>query len=767
MVISFPALCTVVHRVIEDVVGLLQRGGTMSRTHWRLIALAIMVAVGPALAEEPLLEAPEPEDKLVLVLSGGGARGTAHVGVLKVLEELHIAPDLIIGTSMGSIIGGLYAAGWSPEEMSDLMATLDWNRVFSDEVSRSEKSFRRKEDDRPILIQARVHFKKWKPYLPAGILGGQRLELLMDALAAESATAVDLDHLNIPYRSVAADLGTGQPVVIVNASLATAMRASMSIPGAFSPVELDGRQLVDGGTVANLPVGIAKDLGATTVIAVDISTPLDPDQDKLGDFFSILNQTNSLMTLASRDRDVRLLTDDDVLIQPDLGDMSFVDFDRALEAAELGEAAARAMADQLARFSVSDEAWREFTTRQRRRPRGPIEVDRVRIDNTAPISDAIVRRALSMDPPTDYDVTALLDGLMRLHSLRYFGIMDFELEGDEGDRELVLTTPSRPDGRGSVQFGIGFSDDFSGNTGYTISARHQLLPVNRMGGEWQNILQFGTVGLFETEFYQPLDTAMRWFVEPSGGFRRELASLWQDGRPVVEYEIESVEARLAAGRVLGRWGELRATAYTSDYRAIPRIGDPAFPSDEERQGGVLVDFRVDTIDTIAFPTSGTEALVTYRRSVDAFGAESDTELAAAGIDHAFSFGRNTLRPHLEYGENSHPTSNYLDLFKLGGIGRLSGLGDNELLGEKMALGRLLFYRRLTGFHAAGFSVRVYAGASLEAGNVYAKDESITGSSLLTGWSLFVGADTPLGPLYIGYGRTENRGRYYLAIGDHF
>jgi len=719
------------------------------------------------LRAEETAETPPSEEKLVLVLSGGGARGAAHVGVLKALEEMQIAPDLIVGTSMGAIVGGLYAAGWSPDEMDELLANLDWNQVFSDEVPRSEKSFRRKQDDRPILIQARIYFKGWKPYIPSGLLGGQRLELLMDALEAESNTAASLNGLNIPFRAVASDISTGQPVVIVDTNLAKAMRASMSIPGAFSPVELDGRRLVDGGAVANLPVGIAKDLGATSVIAVDISTPLDPDQDKLGDFFSILNQTNSLMTIANRDRDVRLLGDKDLLIQPDLGDISFVDFNRSVEAAALGAKSTRALADQLARFSVDDDQWQTFLTRQRRRHRGPIEVDRVRIRNTAPISDAVVRRALSLEPPAEYDAPTLLDDLMRLHSLRYFGVIDFELEEHDEGHELIVTTPPRKAGRGSVQFGVGFSDDFNGNTGYTISARHQLLPVNRRGGEWQNILQLGTTGLFDSQFYQPLGAGMRWFVEPSAGFQRQLVDLWTDGTPVVEYEIEGYAARFALGRVLGRWGELRATAFAGHVRATPRIGDPSFPADDEGRGGFSLNFTVDTVDEVAFPQHGFSARARYQRSSESLGAESETDLAAARIGYSMTFGRNTFTPFLEYGENFEPTLDYLNLFKLGGLGRLSGLGDNELLGEKMALARLLYYRRLTGFHAAGFSVRVFAGASLEAGNVYARDESITASSLRTAWSLFVGGDTPLGPLFLGYGRSEDRDRFYLTIGDRF
>jgi len=739
---------------------------TPGRSRLAAVGLAaIMLGSSAAAAAEAPGQAPSTEPKLVLVLSGGGARGAAHIGVLKVLEELHVAPDLIVGTSMGSIIGGLYAAGWSPEEMEELLASMDWNAVFSDEVPRRDKSFRRKQDDRPILIQARIHFKKWRPYLPTGLLGGQSLELLMDALQARSSSAVSLDRLNIPYRAVATDLSTGQPVVITDASLATAMRASMSIPGAFAPVELDGRLLVDGGAAANLPIGIAKELGATTVIAVDISSPLE--EGGSWHFLSVSQQMTSLLTRGHRDQDAALLTDNDLLIEPELGDMSFIDFDRTLEAVTLGEAGARASASKLAHFAVDDERWAAFIERQRRRPRGPIVVDRIRIENTSPLSDAIVRRALAIEPGAPLELNELSHELLELHNLRAFGIIDFRVEESAGVRELIVHTPPPPAGKGSVQLGVGFSDDFNGNTGYTITARHQLLPVNRRGGEWQNIFQLGTVGLVDSQFYQPLGSSMRWFVEPSAGFRREIIDLWAGGTPVVQYEIESVEGRLGAGRVLGHWGELRATAFTADYRALPRIGNPAFPPDDERRGGIRIDLRIDDVDTVSFPTRGTEMGVAYERSSSVLGAENETELVSFRLAHSITFGRNTFTPYVEYGKNFQPTLDYINLFKLGGLGRLSGFGDDELLGDKVALARIVAYRHLTGFRAAGINIRVYAGLSLEAGNVYGIDDAITTSSLDTGLGAFIGADTPAGPLYLGYGRSEGRDRFYLAIGDRF
>ena len=264
----------------------------LNRAAVAVLLLGLVVAPMTIAAEQPSEPAGSP--KLALVLSGGGARGIAHVGVLKVLEELNVVPDLVVGTSMGAVVGGLYCAGWSPDELEQLVAQIDWSSVFSDRVARRNLSFRRKQDDRPVMIQTRLHFDGLKPVLPSGVIRAEKLDLILSALEALSIPSTDFDRLTIPFRAVAADLATGDPVVLDSGSLATAMRASMSIPGAFPPVKLGGRELVDGGISANLPVGIARSLGADAIIAVDISSPLVTQED-LGSFLAIYNHLNSLL----------------------------------------------------------------------------------------------------------------------------------------------------------------------------------------------------------------------------------------------------------------------------------------------------------------------------------------------------------------------------------------------------------------------------------------------------------------------------------------
>jgi NTE family protein len=542
----------------------------------------------------------------------------------------------------------------------------------------------------------------------------------------------------------------------------------MSVPGAFPPVRWDGRELVDGGVAANLPVGIAKELGAAAVIAVDISSPLMKEGEKLETFAAIVGQLNSLLIAGNVGRDRGLIGPGDVLITPDLGDISFASFDRVVDAAKIGEDAARAQADQLRRFAASDERWAAFAGRPTAHTKEQLGFDSIRIVNTSRVNDRIVASALGLEAPASLDPDEAAFKLLELYNTRYFGTLDFHLEERDGTSELVVTTPPPDHGRGSLQFGIGFLDDFEGGSGYQLSVRHQLLPANRRGGEWENVIQIGTESVASTEFYQPLDSAMRWFAAPKLGFRRSMLDIWFEGQPVAEYQLDTADARVAVGRVLGRWGELRASAFYSDISGEPRIGLPIFPSGDENRGGVELGFRVDTLDEVAFPRHGSEVKARYTTSSSTLGSDVDFEQVWASAGHAWTVGSLTLTPYLEYGENLDATNNVLDLFPLGGFGRLSGLGQDELLGERAVLANLRGYWRLFGLDLAGLRVRLYTGFSLEAGNTYFEDEPMTADSLLMSGSLWVGANSPLGPARLAWGLTEGgRDRIYVLIGDRF
>jgi NTE family protein len=544
----------------------------------------------------------------------------------------------------------------------------------------------------------------------------------------------------------------------------------MSIPGALPPVFVDGQELVDGGIAANLPIGIARELGAQRIIAVDISSPLlDEDGEQFDSFMSVFTHLNSLLTASNRDRDVALLTPRDVLIVPDLGDISFVSFDRATDAIEIGEKTARESRPDLEKFSASKQRWAAFEQRERARALAPLQIDRIRLENTSRVDDRLVRKAMRIDPPEDLDPQTMIFDLLSLYNSHYFGVISFEIDEVEPEiNELKVDLPRPLYGPGSLQFGLGIADDFDGDSNYHLLVRHQYLPVNRHGGEWETLVQLGTVGGVSTSFYQPLDWGMRWFVEPSLSFAQGVQEIWLGGQAFAEYEFKTADARLAAGRVLGRWGEIRLAAFTNNNSGSPRIGSPEFSSVDERRAGGQVDFRIDTENSVVFPESGAQMDLRYRVSSESLGSETDFEQFRGSASYALTLGKNTFLPYIEYADNLDPIESFFSAYFLGGLFRLSGLGSKELFGEKVAFARVVAYRRLFSFNVAGSGVKIYAGLSLEAGNAFFAGEPISWGAMRKGGNIFIGGDTFIGPVIFAYGRTDgNRDRFFLAIGDQF
>jgi NTE family protein len=718
-----------------------------------------------------------PRPKLALVLSGGGARGAAHIGVLKVLEELHVKPDLIVGTSMGSIVGGLYSAGYSAAQIEGILKSVDWKQIFVDKVDRTDRSYRRKQDDATFLIPVRLRFKGWKPYLPPSLLGGQRMALLLRSLEIQSTGIEDFDKLTIPFRAVGANLADGQAVVIEGGSLATAQRASMAIAGLFPPVEIDGIKLIDGGAASNLPVGIAQALGAERVIAVDITSPLG-DIDSLGSLLQIYNQWTGYITEGNRREDLKRLKQGDLIIQPDLGDISFVGFERAPEAMAIGEQAARKAIPDLKRFAVDDATWKAFMERHRLRDRSETMVEAIAIDNKSWVDDDIVAAHVDIPIGQPYDEQRTTTQVMRLHGLDYSGTIDVRLAPEHGEpvggepgpvkNTLSLQVPEKVYGHNSLQFGASFFDDFQGENGYALSFRHLRIAANRRGGEWENVGQIGDVSLARTEFYQPFDAGMKWFTSVGAEVRRTTSDIWADEEVLAEFRVNRDLAHVDFGRVFGRWGEARVGAFYAYETGDVRVGDPTIPSYHESDVGYGFAFNVDTLDATVFPHRGTSVQARWTDSRESWGAEFDRTRATVRMSQAYTLGKITLYPVGEGCINLDQPATVGSACALGGSLRLSGLGQNELLGDKSVFGEVIAYYALKRIDLGALTQGVYAGISLEAGQVYLKDDPIAWGNLRTGASFFLGARTVLGPVYLGYGYTDGgRDRIYFILGQRF
>jgi NTE family protein len=733
----------------------------------RIWVAGLVVAAAASLARAQEAPAPPPHrPKVILVLSGGGARGSAHIGVIKVLEELHVEPDMIVGTSMGSIIGGLYAAGWSVEEIEKEILDIDWSTVFVDRMPRKYRTLRRKQDD-SYLVPIKMRFKGWKPYIPPSVIGGQSLELLLQRFEIEASGERDFDKFPIPYRAVAANLATGDVVVISKGSLSTALRASMSVPAIFPPVEMDGIPLCDGGVAANFPVRVAQQLGADVVIGVDISSPLG-GKEQLGNLLTRLDQMTSLLTAGNVEEDKKALRPQDVLMVPELGDITFSDFARAKDAIAIGEKSARGVADRLRALAVSDEEWAAFRARHHRRPASDLVIDRVVIKNESYLSNEVIDHRIDVRIGEPLDAEHLAQQILRLNGMDTFGTIHHDLHRDpDGHSVLTLEVPKKPYSRNSLQFGINFEDDFQGGVVFNLSTGLLINPINRLGGEVRAILQIGDDRVIGAEWYQPLGPAMRWFSDAIVLGRNENLELFADGEAIAQYRIRGVEARATIGRNFREWGLAEVGVYADTIRASRRIGDPVLPSAEAQGGGGLLGFRVDTLDSFSWPTDGLRVNGTWKYADESFGADGQGSIVRLEVSQAKSIGKNVLFGTFEMSatqlEGIVP-----EFYTLGGFLRLSGLHPDELLGDDGGLARLMYYRELSSFTLGSLTQKMYAGISLEAGNVFGPGEPVTASNLRYSAAIYAGAATILGPAYLGYGWADGgRDAFYLIIGQRF
>ena len=733
-------------------------------------ALVAAVVAAAHLVTTPLLAQDMPaapqRPKVVLVLSGGGARGAAHIGVLKVLEEYHVPFDMIVGTSMGAIVGGLYAAGWSVDEIESKVGTIDWGAVFVDQLPRQAKTFRHKEEDSRFLVPLKMRFKNWKPYLPPALLGGQSMELLFQGLEIEATGEQDFDRLPVPYRAVAADLSTGEAVVIGSGSLARAMQASMALPGILPPVEIDGKPLADGGVAANFPIRIARSLGAEVIIGVDITSPLR-GKEELGNLLKRLDQATNLLTNANRVYDMKAVGPNDVILAPDLGEVTFLDLAKTGETIAAGEAAARAAEARLRALAVSDEAWAAFQAHHHRRPPEELVVDEIRLDNRGPLADDVVLARLDVPLGVPLDEAGLAQQLTGLYGLDTFGPIHHEFTREDGKGVLRIETPPKPYGRHSLQFGFFVADDFRGDIAFNLAFSHLFSPFNRRGGEWRNVVQVGDNDLAGTEYYQPLDAGLAWFFEARTGYRRDEVRL-QIGDALTEYRFGTRDAYAGFGRVLSSWGSIAAGTFRSHEDGRPKIGPADLPVFKTDDGGVSAAFKVDTLDSVTWPRHGLLASVDVLRSVRAFGADGDDDTIRCEVASAASIGRNVLFASVEAQRSSDLATSFRSSYRLGGFLRISGLPQDELTGTRGGLVRLLYYRELTRFDLGSLTQRMYAGISFEAGNAYGPDDPVSWASLRRAGSVYAGADTVIGPVYLGLGYAEGgRKSVYLIIGQRF
>ena len=729
-------------------------------------ALALLLVALPAQAQSPAAPpaaaASGERPRVGLVLSGGGARGFAHVGVLKALEAARVPVDVIVGTSMGAIVGGLYASGMTADDLEREILAVNWGDLFDRREPRQLLSQRRKEEDFELSPVLMLGFRDGQFVLPSGAVSTRSLEMLLRRYTLSTRHLANFDGLPTPFRAVATDMETGKAVVMDHGDLAAALRASMSVPGVFSPLAVDGRILGDGGLVNNLPVDVARRMGADVVIAVNIGTPL-AGRETLGSVVGITTQMVNILTEQNVQASIATLTPSDLLLTPPLGKLTSADFERAPELVRIGREYADTVTAALQRFSAPQDRYARWVSARVEAAVGNTE----RVGRIASIRFEGVneRRAERLEAGLDtsvgqrVDVDRIEDDLQKLAAAGDYERIDYSLVRRPGTDQEDLSILLRENNWGPnyLRVGLDLRTDFQGEGAFNLRISHNRHWLNDSGAEWRNRVQLGeTVGLY-SEIYQPLTLHSDRFVAAyaDANLRKvELFSTEGDALALVQRQSLRVGADIGWPMgLLGNVGDMRVGVVAAQRRVTPELLASSIPAGSTtslkwRELGVRGAVIADQLDYANFPSSGYRAegeVVFGRRSFD--GAPSSQFTSFEGTATAVkSWGVHTFNFGARLAKTSQIPLGAIDEYSLGGFQQLSGYRVGQVAGNYLVFGRLTYYQRLPW--SVGVARALFVGGSLEAGNAWTSRRNISFSDLRAGSSLFVGADTGIGPLYL-------------------
>lgn len=724
-----------------------------------LFVAALLAAVIPqfSLAEAA---APPARPRIGLVLSGGGAKGGAHVGVLKVLEELRVPVDCIAGTSMGALVGGGYASGIPAEELEAFIQGIDWKKVVGSQGRRDLEPIEQKRAGVTYSNDLEFGVSAEGLTLPGGLVNTSGIEDLLRSFVAAARTVSQFDKLPIPYRAVATDMVTGKMVVLDRGDLATAMRASMAIPGAFAPVTMDEQVLNDGGLVRNIPIDVARELCAERVIVVNlVEPPVDPK--RLRSATQLLSRTMDVMIEANETLQLQTLREGDVRIDVFVGDITTSDFERTPETIPLGEQAAREQAAALAAFAVPEAefaAWRRGVTRSQDLE---VRIAEVRFEGLERVSAEFLESRSDIGPGDRADVDALSREAQRMAVLQDFDSVGYRLEGDPNAPILTWLPREKEWGPDYLKADLGLYTSSDGDLTFALYGRHVRTWINRRGGEWRNELQFGGDSYLQTSLFQPLDTAHRFFFEPRLSASRNIENIFVDDQRAARYEYQDLVAGLDVGLNLGRFAQVRA-GYFHDFREVNLdVGASLLPEVDLGDAGLAFSAVYDSRDTAFAPTRGSAIALEYANAGDSLGGDRQWERAELGVGVAVPFRRNIWWITAAGGLSDDLPPDRM--FTLGGPGSFPGFELGELrVGGYWTVGTsyLINVKELLPIR----NQALYLGMRVVGGNVSDRfdDEQ---SNDIYGGAVFLSGRTLVGPLTLGFGITNDESwSAWLSVG---
>jgi NTE family protein len=745
----------------------------MHRRAPRLLAVliaAVAIYTEACIAAEPVkageMSAPPAfplRPRVGLVLAGGGAKGGAHVGVLKVLEEMHVPIDCIAGTSMGALVGGGYASGIPADKMQIFLDGINWKRVVGGVGTRGLMPIEQKRQGVIYSNQLQLGIKDKRIVIAPGLIDTSGIDDLLRGFVGKAREQANFDRLPIPYRAVATDMVSGQMVVLDHGDLSIAMRASMALPGVFAPVDMGKQILADGGLVRNVPIDVARTLCADVVIVVNlVSPPADPD--RLKGPGALLGRTMELMIEANEQLQLKSLTAGDVRIDVPMGDIGTGDFERTPETIALGIAAARRAAPELARYAVSPEqylAWRSKVTSDQGIDSHVDTIEFAKLDRVNP---QYLNQLSGIKPGDQVTTGELSQSAERMAAVEDIDSVSYDLKGDPDHATLEWLPYEKSWGPDFINVDVGMYASTAGDDrGFSLYLLHNRSWINSLGAQWRNEIQLGTNQILSTSFYQPLDIAQRFFVDPKIFWNQNWENVFFNGDDIARYKFGDLGGRLDLGVNFGNVAQLRVGYLATDRRVELQTGSPLLPRVQVRDAGVAISAIYDTRDTPFSPTRGVVAALEYYKSDAALGAQRDWQRAELGVGYAVPFRNNVLR--LEAGGGSGLSSNLPAdrLFALGGPVSLAGYELDALRAAAYwTLSASYLWQIKDIFALRGQSL--YAGLRLQDLEAY---ETIDGSNpgQIGSLSIFITGRTPVGPLTLGFAvTTANSQTLWISFG---
>src|ERR1700761_1059193 len=728
-----------------------------------LLLCCTLLSTAYCSAQQAASPAPAGRPKLGIVLEGGGALGLAHIGVLQWMEEHRIPVSYVAGTSMGGLVGGIYATGRSPDEVEELVNSIHWDEVLRGAIPFRDLSFRRKQDEREVPSSLEFGLRKGLQF-PAGFNTGQQVDLILDRVALPYSELKSFNDLPIPFACVATDLVSGSPHVFRSGPLALALRSTMSLPGIFTPVRSGDHIYADGGLLNNIPIDVAKEMGADIVLGIHLETAKISPTASLSSF-AVLGESISVMIAAN---ELRSMEQADLLVTVPLEKYDALDYGAADAIIQAGYDAAASKAKVLSAFSVSEAEWQLYVAdRKAKKKTAPIP-EFIQVTGTRPEMADSIEKKMSIDVGKPVDTTKLDQQIVTLSGQGRFSNVGYSMVEKEGNHGLQIQTEQKPYAPPVVRPLILIDGSDYNNVLFSIGARITFIDFGSYRSELRNNVIVGSQYELSSEYYHPFTPTSNWFGAPRIGVDSEQVNLYDSNTLLASYRSRQALGGIDLGYGFGNTGELRL-GYEGGYeRLSPEIGNSAvLPTVSGGTGDVRLQFQLNTLDDPVIPRSG-EGLALYTKGFNANpGAPGAFPLSEIQSQSFFRLSDVSSVFVSASGGTSYGYKTGIPAFSLGGSQRLVAWGTNELLTDQYFLGQIGYIRQMA-------TLPPFLGSSIdvlglyEVGKTYKLPLGPSPPNLPMDGAAGIVVNTIFGPVELaGAVGDYGRGRFFFRIGRIF